>query len=175
MDNTKTPAVFGFCFLLATSFAALPALGDDDHHRHLRTRLNGFAENLTALSTPAKGRFTATINRARDSIDYELSYEGFPTAVQQAHIHFGQRYQNGGISVFLCTNLGNSPGTQACPSPAGTIRGTFTAANVIGPAAQGIAAGEFDELLKAIEEGATYVNIHTTQYPGGEIRGQIPR
>jgi hypothetical protein len=30
-------------------------------------------------------------------------------------------------------------------------------------------------LLKAIEEGATYVNILTVQYPGGGIRGQIPR
>lgn len=37
----------------------------------------------------------------------------------------------------------------------------------------GIAAGEFDELILAIREGATYVNVHTTGRPGGEVRGQI--
>jgi hypothetical protein len=161
--------------------AAAPPLTahDDDHDGHgkddrIRIKLNGLNETLVALSTPATGRFTAKINRRGEpSIDYELSYDGFPTAVQQAHIHFGQLYQTGGISVFLCTNLGNGPvGTQACPQ-AGTITGTIRAVNVIGPAAQGIAAGEFVELLDAIDKGATYVNIHTMQYPGGEIRAQI--
>jgi hypothetical protein len=152
---------------------------DDDHHGHgknsrINIKLNGLNENLVALSTPATGRFTAKINRRGEpSIDYELSYEGFPTAVLQAHIHFGQRWQNGGISVFLCTNLGNSPGTQACPTPAGTITGTIVAANVIGPATQGIGPGEFAELLDAIDKGVTYANIHTAQYPGGEIRAQL--
>ena len=45
--------------------------------------------------------------------------------------------------------------------------------NVIGPAAQGIAAGEFAELVRAIRAGATYVNVHTTVHPGGEIRKQL--
>ena len=155
--------------------ASQPLTADDDHRDRIRVKLNGLNENLMALSTPATGRFNAKINRQGDaSIDYELSYEGFPTPVQQAHIHFGQKYQNGGISVFLCSNLGNGPaGTQACPTPAGTITGTIVAANVIGPAGQGIAAGEFAELLDAMDRGATYVNIHSMQYPGGEIRAQI--
>jgi hypothetical protein len=44
---------------------------------------------------------------------------------------------------------------------------------VIGPAGQGIAAGEFAELLAAMRAGVTYVNVHSTLYPGGEIRAQI--
>jgi hypothetical protein len=173
--------------------AAAPPLTahDDDHDGHdkksrVNIKLNGFNENLPptpptgtvlALSTPASGQFKAKINRRGEpSIDYELSYQDFPTAVQQAHIHFGQRWQNGGISVFLCTNLGNGPAgqqTQLCPASPATITGTIVAANVIGPAGQGIAAGEFTELLDAIDAGATYVNIHTTAFPGGEIRAQI--
>jgi hypothetical protein len=43
----------------------------------------------------------------------------------------------------------------------------------VGPTGQGIAAGEFAELVRAIKAGRTYVNVHTTKYPGGEIRGQI--
>ncbi len=49
------------------------------------------------------------------------------------------------------------------------------AVDVLGPAGQGIAAGEFNELLRAIRAGSTYVNVHTTGYPGGEIRAQIDR
>jgi hypothetical protein len=43
----------------------------------------------------------------------------------------------------------------------------------VGPAAQGIAAGEFAELVRAIKAGATYVNVHSSLFPTGEIRGQI--
>lgn len=63
-------------------------------------------------------------------------------------------------------------GTPICPQ-SGTVTGTFTAANVIGPSEQGIAAGEFEELIKAMRAGVTYANVHSTKFPGGEIRGQI--
>ena len=64
-------------------------------------------------------------------IEWELSYADLEGAVQQAHIHFGQKGVNGRISVFLCTNLGNGPaGTQPCPAPPATISGTIVAADV---------------------------------------------
>jgi len=47
------------------------------------------------------------------------------------------------------------------------------AANVIGPAGQGIAPGEFSKVLEAIRSGVTYVNVHSVQFPPGEIRGQV--
>jgi len=97
--------------------------------------------------------------------------------VTQSHIHFGARGQSGGISLFLCTNLGNGPaGTQACPASASEsapVTGVSSAANIIGPAGQGIAAGEFAELVAAIRAGAAYVNVHSSKYPGGEIRAQF--
>ncbi len=64
-------------------------------------------------------------------------------------------------------------GTQACPPSPATVTGTLTAANVVGPAGQGIAAGEFAELIRAIRAGKTYANVHSTKFPGGEIRSQI--
>ena len=53
------------------------------------------------------------------------------------------------------------------------MTGTVVPADVIGPAGQGIAAGEFDELVAAIRAGRTYANVHSTKFPPGEIRGQI--
>jgi len=78
-----------------------------------------------------------------------------------------------GFSVFLCSNLGNGPaGTPKCPQ-SGQVTGTITAAQVIGPEGQGISPGEFGELLRAIRAGVAYVNVHSDNFPAGEIRGQL--
>jgi len=128
-----------------------------------------------AVSTTGNGTFTARISNDETRINWELSYSDLEGAVQQAHIHFGQKAITGPISVFLCTNLGNGPaGTQPCPAPPATISGTITAADVTNLANErGISAGELDELIAAIRAGATYVNVHSTRWPGGEIRSQI--
>lgn len=122
------------------------------------------------------------IRNDETEVVYRLSYNDLEGDVQQAHIHLGQRATSGGIVVFLCTNLGNGPaglqGSQACPPPPATITGTITAVDVTPNAqaiSQGIAASEFAELVRAIRAGATYVNVHTAKYPGGEIRDQIGR
>ena len=142
--------------------------------RKVDERLTGYAEQPLALSTTGSGHFQAWFNRSAQEIRYRLSYRNLEGPVTQAHIHFGAPNQVGGVSVFLCTNLGNGPaGTQACPAAPATITGTIRPADVIGPTDQGIEPGNFDELIDAIEAGATYVNVHSTKYPVGEIRSQI--
>jgi CHRD domain len=144
-----------------------------DEGGNVRERLTGY-EEFPALSTPGVGQFRASIDTSDSEIEYRLSFSGTETNVTQAHIHFENATNNGPIVVFLCTNLGNSPGTQACPATGGTITGTIRPADVgAGAAAQGLAAGEFGELVRAIRAGATYVNVHTTGRPGGEIRAQL--
>jgi CHRD domain len=140
-----------------------------------KERLSGF-EEVPAISTTGSGRFRAHIERRGDEINYRLTFSGLQAPITQSHIHFGNAGTNGGIVLFLCTNLNNGPaGTQLCPTNAtqGTIEGTLDAADVVAVAAQGIAAGEFDEVLRAIRADATYVNVHTTMFPGGEIRAQL--
>src|SRR5215203_6136680 len=137
--------------------------------------LTGYAETPSAVSTSGNGIFNARISNDGEQIDWELSYSDLEGEVLQSHIHFGQKSVTGPISVFLCTNLGNGPaGTQPCPAPPATISGTITAAEVTNLANErGISAGELEELISAIRAGATYVNIHSTRWPGGEIRSQI--
>jgi hypothetical protein len=144
--------------------------------------LTGYEEvaAISTLSTSGSGSFSAQLNRGKDEIRYTLSYRGPFDAkpaggtVAQAHIHLGARGISGGISAFLCSNLGNGPaGTPACPAE-GTVTGTITPLQVVGGAeAQGLAAGEFAELVRALRAGAAYANVHTSTFPGGEIRGQI--
>ena len=146
-----------------------------DGGKSIRETLTGYQEDPLVLSTSGSGEFQADVHAKRGEISYRLSYAGLE-GVTQAHIHLGGRAQSGGIIVFLCTNLGKGPtGTQACPAAPATISGTLRPADVIGPTGQGITAGEFDELLAAIRAGGTYANVHTTAYPGGEIRAQLER
>lgn len=164
--------------LVALAMASAVALPQG--FKIIKELLTGF-EEVPVVSTAANGEFRARISTDESQIQYELSYSDLEGAVQQAHIHLGQPGVNGGITVFLCTNLGNGPaGTQPCPAPPATITGTITATdvspNIPATAAartQGLDTGEMAELIRAIREGATYVNVHSTRWPGGEIRKQI--
>jgi hypothetical protein len=131
--------------------------------------LNGYQE-APSISTTGDGSFTATIDDENRLIMYELSYSGLEgTTTAQAHIHLGQRSVVGGVSAFLCGGGDKPP----CPPTSGTVEGVIDPADVIGPAGQGIAAGEFEELVRAMRDGHAYANVHTNKHPGGEIRGQI--
>ena len=153
--------------------AVFVAAGDDDDERSFKARLRGYQE-IPAISTGARGTFKAVLSADGTSLSYELTYSGLSSTVLQAHIHFGQKDVNGGISAWLCGTAGlpGPAGTPTCPQ-SGTVSGTIDASDVVGPAGQGIAAGEFAELLAAMEAGVTYANVHSSMFPGGEIRGQI--
>jgi hypothetical protein len=69
---------------------------------------------------------------------------------------------------FLC----GGGGKPACPS-SGKVTGIVVAADIIGPAAQGVSPGQLAEAIRAMRAKAAYANVHTTTYPTGEIRGQI--
>jgi hypothetical protein len=141
----------------------------------LKAALIGFQEVPALLSTGA-GEFTATVNESRTSITFTITYSGLLADATQSHIHFGQKGVNGGIMLFFCTNLTpptGVPAPQACPLREGTVTGTLTAADVVGPNAQGVAPLNLDNVISAIQSGQIYANVHSTRWPGGEIRGQV--
>jgi hypothetical protein len=124
-----------------------------------------------AVSTVGSGTFRARVREDPLRIEYTLQYEDLEGATTSAaHIHFGQRHTLGNVVAFLC----GGGGKPACDPDTDTITGTIAAADVTGLAAvQGIAAQELPELIRAMRNGATYVNVHTNTWPSGEIRGQI--
>lgn len=138
-----------------------------------------FAGEAGAVSTVGEGRFRARVRQDPLRIEYTLHYEDLEGATTSgAHIHFGQRHTVGNVVAFLC----GGGGKPACDPDTDTITGTIVAADVTGLATvQGIAATELPELIRAMQNGAAYVNVHTapgpppagTGWPSGEIRGQI--
>jgi len=140
-----------------------------------RADLSGFQE-VPTLSTAAHGSVDIQIAPDESSLTYTLTYEGFDTPVLQSHIHLGRPAVNGGIMVYFCTNLAPPAGVPLpppCPTNAGTVTGTLSAADVIGPSAQGVTSGEFAEVVDALRAEAAYANVHSTRSPSGEIRGQV--
>jgi hypothetical protein len=121
-----------------------------------------------AISTGAHGIFFGTLNDAETQLDYVMLYFGLEGGgLLFAHIHLGQPGANGGVAAFLC----GGGGKPACPPSGTAVTGTVVAADVVGPAGQGIAPGEFGELVRAMKAGLTYSNVHTQSFAAGEIRG----
>ncbi len=138
----------------------------DDGSNTTRARLSGFQEVPPKLSD---GHGTLTLQLHSTSVDYTLTYSGFDSPVLFAHIHFAQRSVNGAVVAFLC----GGGGKLACPA-SGTVKGTITAADVVAVTDQNVTKGDFPGLLRIIRSGDAYGNVHTTHFPTGEIRGQIP-
>jgi len=173
MKRSRIAALTAAVALLAVLGIMSSASADGDSERNsLRARLKGFGE-VPAVSSTGTGEFRARIVDD-SSIVFELTYEDLEGATTTAaHVHLGNKSDTGGVSYFLCGGGGRPP----CTPTSGTFTGTVTAADIIGPAVQGIAPfpapGEFAEVLRAMRAGVTYANVHTNKHPGGEIRGQL--
>jgi hypothetical protein len=132
------------------------------------------AAETGAVFSPGTATLDLNLDRNARTITFKLTFSGLSAPVTQSHIHFGKRHVPGGVMVFFCTNLNNGPaGTQACPAGGGTVTGMITGANVLALPGQNVPAGDFDALVAALDSNSAYGNVHTTAFPGGELRGQI--
>lgn len=152
---------------LTALFVCVGAFSASARDRHFRANLTGFEETPAII---ANGTAHLRLTLHDDgTMDFVLTYSGLTGDASASHIHIGQRAQAGGVTIFFC----GGGGRPACPGAAGMVTGTITAADVLALPAQGLAAGDFAAVLRAMRAGVTYANIHTALHGGGEIRGQI--
>lgn len=150
--------------ITCTLGVTLGACGDDDPAEIRYTAsLSGSAE-VPPRTTTATG--TATFVEEDGAIDYEVIVNGI-TAVTASHIHLGAAGSNGGVIVPLF----GGPVTGALTGR--LAAGTITQSSIVG--LSGAAAISMDSLRTLMRNGNAYVNVHSTTYPGGELRGQIVR
>ena len=139
MKWLKVAHVLG-AMLLLTMFNT-PALAEVH-----QTKLEGFQE-VPAVITPGSGHFKMKVAPGGASFDFELSYEGIEGgAITQAHIHVGQKNVNGGIVIYLCSNLvppGGRARTAARRASPDNVTGTRTAEDVFAQPTQGVSALDF--------------------------------
>ncbi len=169
MSNRKLCAALAAAIIFGSLLSVVMSVQADPPD-DFKATLTGF-EEVPAISTAASGSFSAELSPDGTSITFTLTYSGLTAPATASHIHLGQMGVNGGVIIFLCG--GPTPACPAGTTTPATVTGTRTAANVVGPSSQGIAAGEFAEFVAALQAGVTYVNVHNSVFPGGEIRGQI--
>jgi hypothetical protein len=143
--------------------------GGDDNKQSFRAGLTGFQE-VPSILTAGTADVRLTLDSAGTTLSYTLSYKALAGGgIQNADIQFAQPGVKGGLVAYLCGG-GSKP---ACPASPATVSGNIVASDILGPAAQGLAAGDFAAALRALRSGMTYANITTAGFGGGEVRGQI--
>lgn len=124
-------------------------------------QMNGANERPTA--TNSQGNGAAVFTRTGATVAYTVTYQNVASTPTGLHIHApGNANQTTGVLVDLL----QSPLT----SNSGVLTGTFTAANIRSIA--GAPAISLDSLFVLMNGGNAYVNVHSSAFPAGEIRGQ---
>ena len=121
------------------------------------------AEEVPARPTAANG--TAQFVVEGNQITYAIEVDDI-TAITAAHIHTAATGVNGPVRMFLYPPRAGGPAPQVTV----TDKHILVQATVDSSSVNGVT---FDELLNAMRSGNAYVNVHTSQFPSGEMRGQI--
>ncbi len=135
---------------LLSVVVAAAALGASSETYKIAAKLTTKAEVPKPTGAPASagGSFIGTVKEkgATKTLIWKLTYSHLSGAGFAAHIHKGKPGVSGAVLVSLC---------GPCHS------GQTGSAHVT------------EAIVKAIEAGSTYVNVHTKRNQGGEIRGQV--
>jgi hypothetical protein len=146
---TAALAILGIASSLASSAVA--------QEQKFVATLSG-QEEVPPTNSQATGMAEVTVTG--ESAEYNVNASNIQ-GVTAGHIHSGQQGENGPIVVTLFQN--ESPTNEVSET------GSITADKLEGP----LAGKQLTDLVTAMSNGTTYVNIHTEQNPNGEIRGQL--
>ncbi|HEX5503861.1 MAG TPA: CHRD domain-containing protein [Thermomicrobiales bacterium] len=146
--------------LAALSLGASAAAADSG--RNFVAHLSSGNE-VPPRDTGAQGEAIFHLSPDRSTLHYKLIVANIDN-VAVSHIHLAPAGMNGGVVVFLY------PGPSRPGRTDGVLaEGDITSADLI----NALAGHPLRDLLTAMDSGGAYVNVHTTAFPGGEIRGQI--
>lgn len=132
-------------------------------------------QEIPPVNTDATGTIRLSVNpQQQETLNYDLTITNLNGAVTGAHIHAGVRGINGPIVANL-----NTPGTSAASASSSSgqgsamtsnsVSGTITSFDLKGP----LAGKQLSDLVRLIQDGRAYTNVHTEQHPNGVIRGQL--
>jgi hypothetical protein len=165
MPKVRVSLTTGFLILLVVVAASVALAAT----RNFRTHLAGRFELPIAIDTQAQGQAIFQLSKDGTELHYKLIVANIEN-VTQAHIHLiEQPNGTGRIVVWLYPD---APPLQLIPGRFDGVlgEGTITADDLI----NGLAGQPLSALLAVMENGSAYVNVHTSQNPPGEIRGNLP-
>jgi hypothetical protein len=187
----KSKAIIISLLLLASCMQHDESIVPSNHHVDLSNTKNNELASGNAISAEMKKVFTAhlsgdnevppvdsqgqgqaifTLSEDGTALHYKLIVANTKN-VTQAHIHCGEAGINGPVVVFLFGFVAGGVTQNGI-----LAEGTITSANIISRPSSAACVGglaTFENLLERIRNGTVYVNAHTVDFEGGEIRGQI--
>jgi hypothetical protein len=155
----------------SSSSSSLPSAGSGKHFSAVLTGDN----EVPPVNTDATGKIKLFANPQQSTLDYQLSISDLNGVVTGAHIHKCNIGINGPVVATLKTGntfagaSASTSGTDGGGSTSTSVSGTITSADLKGP----LAGKQVTDLIRLIEDGKAYVNVHTHQNSNGEIRGQL--
>ena len=170
LKSTVTVMIFVIVIVALATITVGPTIdlptsafaGEQQQQKRFITELTGFEEVPPVNNTSAIG--VAEFKLGQDNIMYTVNVTDIEN-VTAAHIHSGQVGENGPIVITLLKE-----DTPTTAMTTGVLsEGNITATNLEGP----MAGQLLSNLISAMRNDQTYVNVHTQQNPNGEIRGQI--
>lgn len=144
---------------LSVTFAALPQLSAKAVVLNFTSNLSG-AQEVPPTNTPATGTATSTLTGDPGSyvFNYTVNYSNLTSGVQMGHVHSPAPPGANAPVVHPLDNL-------VLGTTSGTINGDWRFDDPINPLT--------DTRAQQLINGLGYFNLHTTNFPSGEIRGQI--
>jgi hypothetical protein len=165
MTRNRIIALVASCLLTLTAAAAAPAQASD---RNFTAALSAAEEVADpAVESNARGQIKLQLSADGTALDYRLIVANIEN-VTQAHLHNAPAGQNGDVVAWLYPA---GPPAQLIPGRSDGVlaTGTISAENLVGP----MAGRPLSDLVDEIRAGRVYANVHTSQYPAGEVRGQL--
>lgn len=158
------------CVLLATATLVLADdPGNGQFGGQFKANLTGYNE-VPAVVTTGSGQVTVAVSSDQTSLNVTLNFSKLLGTALSASLYLGSSGTTGGVVATICG------GASACPTTAdGTVTITLSASDVLPITAQGLAAGDIASVIQALANGAIYVNVVTSKFANGEIRGQLGR
>jgi hypothetical protein len=134
--------------------------------------LSGANERPAAVTTNGSGTFTGTFDPSTNVMTYTVQWQNLGTTSTLAHIHGPILATSGNAALPVLVDFdAPTSGRTITHGTTGSATGTINFATITTQNANINA----DSLKKLLDNGAVYVNVHTTNNGGGEIAGVITR
>lgn len=162
----------GFLIFSSCSSLTVEENFDDDLALKSAKKVKTFKAHLTGdqevppVETNATGQTIFKLSKDGTELQFKLIVANIEN-VRMAHIHLAASGENGPVVVWLYPS--GPPFVELPGKTNGILAEGVITGSLVGP----LAGGTLDDLISELEAGNAYVNVHTSAYPGGEIRGQI--
>ena len=170
LDDKETATMTKFLGLCTGALALVFVLSTQASAQTitLRANMNGGEETPAIVNTGAVGTVEVSVDATNREVAVTLKVFNISAATPTTagHIHIGSRLTPGPTVLNFPPSLVGRTGDFTMVFRMGDTPGVFNARPAIG-------INTIDDAIQAIVGGNSYCNIHTTQFPGGEIRGQL--